>query len=474
MTKFLSITTLLVLLFMTSNLYSLSQFTYKGIAINEMGQILPSTSINVRITIIKDATIQYQETHNGIMTDQFAGFVVEVGTGTVITGNLSQITITANTRIKGEIDTGGGTWILSALESLTEAMDNALNEIKNYAWGLKGNSGILPGTNFLGTTDNSELRMEVRNSGTVEQSLRINGNQAIYRESSLTGIIPGSARGQFAVDMQINRENVLEVASGTESVVSGGFKNTASGDQSVVSGGESNSAQKVHATVGGGVQNDANGVSATVAGGSGNSAINYAATVGGGNQNDARGISSIVAGGFFNTAKGGYSTVGGGSSNLASGTGATVIGGMEASADKYGEFAFASGKFTHLGDAQTNVFVVSNQTQNASQTSLYLDGAAQANSMTLNDQDLWTFRAIVVGGSNYHNNYGSYIVTGFIHRYGLTTTISGVTTTTIDESSSAYNATAAAIGDALVIRVNGDATNTMRWVARVEVSQLNF
>lgn len=63
----------------------------------------------------------------------------------------------------------------------------------------------------------------------VEQSLRMNTNQAIYRENAITGITAGNTRGQYAVDMQIHRTAATRVASGNYSTLGGGYYNTASG-----------------------------------------------------------------------------------------------------------------------------------------------------------------------------------------------------------------------------------------------------
>ena len=324
-------------------------------------------------------------------------------------------------------------------------------------------------------------------------------------------------RGTNAIDLQAYREATTEVASGKGSTIAGGeqntaseqystvgggIQNTASGYRSIVGGGDHNTASEQYSTVGGGIQNTASNRYSTVGGGYQNTASEWHTTVGGGYQkiasaanstvsggfqniasvgnstvgggstNTASGSSSTVSGGLHNTAGGIYSTVGGGDSSTANGDYSTIAGGYYAKADKYGQNAYASGRFSATGDAQTSVFVVRNETSDATPTVLFLDGNSQA--MTLNDQDSWTFRALVVGRSNDGSNYGSYIVTGYVYRNGGTTTITGVTTTTVAESSASYDATAVVNGYALLIQVTGDGTNTMRWVARVEVVQLNY
>lgn len=687
----LTITALLLVLF-SINAYSLDHFNYKGIALNDVGQILPSTVVNVQITISSiTGGVLYKETHNGVTTDQFGGFVVEVGTGTVVSGALGGITTTADTRIKAETNVGGGAWVLSTTETLSEAMKNALNDITDFAWGLEGNAGttagtnfigttdnvdlvfktdgveamrikndgkvgigtnpsekfavkvhpstdfpelrymsigsggggwgfglssfmfidetaipthnllsgfftvqvegfnsaaIIPntlrgvqgqithkglgtvteargvegaignleggtitdayggyfliknpgsfssgnienahsvfvkndnssmtnktgvtieemtgathntdlligtntipasdnyaiysastrpsyfagpvnfadgfggweltgnagttaGTNFIGTTDNTPLEFRVENSGTVKNSLILNANGSIQHDNPSVGgsYVAGDARGINAVDLQSNREHNNSVASGDYSVVGGGSDNRALHDYSTVSGGYSNYANGDYATAAGGRLSGASG--------------DYA----------------MVGGGNFCHASGDYSAVICGDNTVASGN-YSIAGGGFALADKYGQNAYGSGRFSENGDAQTSVFVVRNTTTNTTPTVLYLDGTAASEKMTLNDGDYWVFRALVVGGDDNHSIWGSYVVTGFIQRTGGIITIQGVTTTVISEVNPSYDATAnIGLPWGLSIVVTGDASNTMRWVARVEVTQLNY
>ncbi|OGR42047.1 MAG: hypothetical protein A2X28_03655 [Elusimicrobia bacterium GWA2_56_46] len=86
------------------------------------------------------------------------------------------------------------------------------------------------------------------------------------------GSVAGNARGAGAVDLQVNRSNATEVASGAYSVISGGQQNTGSGLYAVVAGGSQNTAGNQYSSVGGGVGNSAPGDTATVPGGRQNSA----------------------------------------------------------------------------------------------------------------------------------------------------------------------------------------------------------
>ena len=84
----------------------------------------------------------------------------------------------------------------------------------------------------------------------------------------------GNPRGVNAVDLQTSRSGASpgQVASGSQSVISGGWNNTASGAAAVVSGGGVNTASGQAATVSGGDNNTASGGWATVPGGSWNEA----------------------------------------------------------------------------------------------------------------------------------------------------------------------------------------------------------
>jgi FtsZ-binding cell division protein ZapB len=231
------------------------------------------------------------------------------------------------------------------------------------AWLLTGNAGTNPAVNFLGTTDNNSLRIRVNN----QQTFQFNTNFSIQRDAG------GNARGQDAVDLQRERSAATQVASGSHSVIGGGFHNTASGDFATVGGGLTNTASgyelpplagarstppaaimpplagaratppaaimpplagagrtppaAIMPPLAGAILNTASGVHATVGGGERNTASGRYATVGGGLWNTASGIDATVGGGFSNTASGFFATVGGGEGNTASGDFSVVPGG---------------------------------------------------------------------------------------------------------------------------------------------------
>lgn len=142
-------------------------------------------------------------------------------------------------------------------------------------WNLLGNSGTIAAANFVGTTDNIDLvfrRNNLPKGSLTSTGFRILNDAANYVEiqpsgtcGTLTwapeisgavivrsaapnivggafGATPGNVRGNSAVDLQLNRANATEVASGTYSTICGGLQNTANGLASAALGGASNNA----------------------------------------------------------------------------------------------------------------------------------------------------------------------------------------------------------------------------------------
>lgn len=332
----------------------------------------------------------------------------------------------------------------------------------------------------------------------------------------------GNARGLYSVDLQRDRSAATQVASGNNSTISGGVRNTASGLRSTVSGGRENTASggicntvsggqgntasgyfctvsggyfnsassyystvsggygneasSYYSSVSGGFGNTASGFAITVSGGQGNTASSYFSTVSGGSDNTASGDYSTVSGGYNNTASGLISTISGGYSNNASGENSTVSGGSQAVANLYGQDAYAAGRFAADGDAQTSVLVARRSTTDATQSELFLNGSSER--MVLADQDCWLFKVYIVARRQDANNEGAaWEISGCIDRNGTSTALIGAINKTViaDDSSGTWDVTAEAddTNEALVIKVTGEAAKTIRWVARIELTEVN-
>jgi len=137
-------------------------------------------------------------------------------------------------------------------------------------------------------------------------------NTAQRPDGTTTG---GNARGDYATDWQKRRTNANQVASGTDSVISGGRNNRASGTDSAVIGGRNNVSSGVD-TISGGISNTASGSESIALGSSNTASGTYSVAIGRNNTASAEGAKVI---GNSSTATGGYSQVIGGNQNTASG-----------------------------------------------------------------------------------------------------------------------------------------------------------
>jgi len=130
-------------------------------------------------------------------------------------------------------------------------------------WGLTGNAGTNPATNYLGTSDAIMLTLKVG----AHAALRL------LPDSTSPNVVAGSESNQ--------------VSAGVHGAVIGGggtstASNTVSANYGVVSGGTGNNAGGQWATIGGGNGNSASDDYATAAGGWGNVASGLLAVIGGG------------------------------------------------------------------------------------------------------------------------------------------------------------------------------------------------
>jgi len=211
-----------------------------------------------------------------------------------------------------------------------------------------------------------------------------------------------------------------------------------------------------------------------------NIANRVGATVAGGANNTASGEESTVGGGECNTASGNLSTISGGGHhyavqcNTASGDYSVIPGGYGVVASLHGQMAYASGDFANSGDAQTSIFVLRNQTSDATPTALYLDGSSQR--LSIASGRTLTFDILVVARSNAAASAG-YQLRGVIENNGGTTSFIGTpSVTTLGEDVAAWDVSVVAddTNDALAIQVTGAASTTIRWVATVRTVEVSW
>jgi hypothetical protein len=224
------------------------------------------------------------------------------------------------------------------------------------------------------------------NTPLVLQPLGTGALQAQKTDSTATG---GNARGANAVDWQTSRGAASQVASGTNSVLSGGINNTSSNFYS------------------------------SVVGGANNVASSNASFVGGGNTNTAGARDwSAVVGGYLNSANGFYNFIGGGWTN--SGTSATAVttqsgtmNGTTAVTLSGSNASIKVGQYISGTSIANNTYVAA-----ISGTSLTLSQNASGSSTST--LSFYTPHGVVVGGGN-NQATGSYSFIGGGGDAGTTT-----------------------------------------------------
>ena len=269
-------------------------------------------------------------------------------------------------------------------------------------------------------------------------------------------------------------------------VVVGGGNNQATGAYAFIGGGgdagtaaNRNVASGDWSFVGGGVKNTASGIGAFVGGGG----TNGSAITG----NTASGTDSFVGAGLSNTSSGASSFIGGGFQNLSNATYTTISGGSYGSTRSivgYTVFpAHNSPILASAGISQGALLILGRETTDATPTVLCSNGAAAGttNQVILPNNSAYYFKVRVIAGVTGAGNTKAWTLEGAIKRGANagTTAIVGIVTTTIvaaDVGAATWTVTATAdtTNGGLAITVTGQASTTIRWVAKSETAEMTF
>jgi hypothetical protein len=301
------------------------------------------------------------------------------------------------------------------------------------------------GTSNTGINTTVAVNSLAASASTTDVDLAITpkGAGALLAQTPDGTTVGGNKRGTNSVDLQTNRSANTQVASGNFSAVNGGQNNTASGVQSSVSGGTSN--------VAGGTQ-------------------------------------SSVSGGGFNSASGTYSCIIGGSGNFASGSGSTAMG-LQSNARYYGSVVHnGSGVFSSAGDCQRVHVSVKGTTANATETTLYLDGAAtgsSTNRLVVNPNTTWYISGNLVARSATGSSKVFTIKESSVSRAASLASVTLGTVTVVGQDpimgSTGTPATwLASLGvdtttGSLTVKVTGDAAaTTVRWYGYLNITEVSY
>lgn len=286
-------------------------------------------------------------------------------------------------------------------------------------------------TNFTESTytysSKTGVKLTPNNAATdVDVVLQPKGTGAIIAQQPNGGATGGNNRGSRSVDLQLYRTYATQVASGTASVIVGGYNNTVSNDYSTIVGGTDNNVSNRY---------------------------------------------SVIMGGSYSAASGSNSVIVGGSSNISSGNYSSSFGTYTVS-NKYGQFAHSSARFAAPGDAQTSELLLRKQTTDATaNVELFLDGSSAR--LTLVNNSILSCYVMITGKT-------SAAVTGYSYHRKVViargTTAASTTLLQLETIGTDYETNAAAdiaitadtTNGSLKITVTGIAATTINWLALVK------
>jgi hypothetical protein len=259
-------------------------------------------------------------------------------------------------------------------------------------------------------------------------------------------------------------------ASGANSAVIGGASLTASGTSSAVVGGSSNTASGINATVVGGTSNTASGLRAIVSGQNNIASGENAAVFG-----DSNNASGVGAGIFGSSSSSANSTVG------------VVIGGAYATTRSIiGNFVIPASVIpvaVAVGASQSATLLLGRQTTDATATRLASNnqGVGTTNQVILPNNSAYYVKgsviATVTGGGN--TKSWDFIATIKRGANAAATSIVGAVTLNVQAADAGAASwivaiTADTTNGGLAVTVTGQAATTIRWVCKLESTEVTY
>lgn len=271
------------------------------------------------------------------------------------------------------------------------------------------------------------------------------------------------------------------------SVVIGGQSNLANGQRASVIAGQSNTANNTYATVVGGDSNTASGQGAAVVGGASNQATSFYAVVVGSDNSGATASNSAVIGGSTNTASGSGSIVAGSGNSTANSQYSAVVGG------RYGTTRLVVGNTvlpaninaieSAVGVSQSATLLLGRQTTDATATRLTSNtsAASTTNQVILPNNSAYTFQGTCIANVTAGGTTSGWKFEGVIKRganAASTALVAAVTPTVIAQDAGAVTWVLAVTADTtnggIAVTVTGAAATTIRWVTKIETTEVTF
>ena len=242
------------------------------------------------------------------------------------------------------------------------------------------------------------------------------------------------------------------LASGDWSTICGGAANTASGGGSSILGGGYDSSSLVF------YPNTASGSMATIVGGGQNTSSDFASATIGSYAGTANARVSVVAGGYYGSSR-------------------SIVGNFVTAASR-------SPVNQNPGVSQAALLVIGRQTTDATATVLTSDtnAASGTNQVILPNNSAYYVRGSIVAGVTGAGNSSSWTFQGTIKRgVGVGTTAivgAGITASLVSQDAGAATWAVAITADTtnggLAVTVTGQAATTIRWVCKIETTEMTY
>jgi hypothetical protein len=295
----------------------------------------------------------------------------------------------------------------------------------------------------------------------------------------------GNARGNYAVDLQTDRNAATQVASGNNSVICGGVRNTAAGLQSFIGSGQNNvisgaipdrcvivggsgntmnSGNQNTSIIGCGQNNNISGYFSGILSGDGNSVVGgHTSFIGGGEGNQTNAIVGSVVSGKRNSASAQY---------------ASILGGVVGIADRFNMQVHSAGAFTNeavpRGEAQRARFVLYCRTTTNTGVEMALNGSTTY--LGIPSGKIIACTINITGSKSDGSAVAHYLRQYCVKNVGGTSTevYAPVTIGTDNAAGTTIALSVNNTDDTLRILVTGIASETWRWVASVDAVEVAY
>tara|TARA_R100000406_G_scaffold5271_2_gene3608 strand:+ start:2902 stop:4116 length:1215 start_codon:yes stop_codon:yes gene_type:complete len=376
-------------------------------------------------------------TDGGVFTKTDGGTVVEVGSG------------------------GGG----GGLSEFVESQETASPNDTKYV-------------DALTATDSTQTNLDV--------AFVAKGTGATLAQVPDAAAAGGDKRGSYATDFQKLRGNANQVASAGYSVICGGVNNKVTGPYSSIVGGKNCVAGTGYYSLAGGENTSASGFHSICHGYATSTSGSRTGSVGGYAGNTSGTDAGRLAG-YYCQPSGTQSATIAGSYHIANSQNSVVIGGQRGhTRSTVGKVVIPGSKIPiqdKAGVTQLGLLLLGAQTTDATATTLRSNSnsASSTNQVKLDNNTAYYFKGNVIAGVTGAGNTRAWTFEGAIKRGASASTTALVGT--VIKNDIAYDSgaadwdvaiTADTSNGCLKLVVTGQASTTIRWVAKVETTEMGF